>query len=119
VPRSIVTETSSPSAPLTGTLTRYGPARNAGRSSPSHSMRRPAAEVVIVGVGPGTPGVMPSTDTAIMTEAVDVRASWKPTPILLAADGLVPSPQAAAVTLVAYIDTSIVCNVRRLSCVPT
>ncbi len=105
--------------PLTGTFTRYGPWRNAGHSSPSHSMRRPAAGVVLVGVGPGTPGVMPSTDTALMTEAVDVRASWKPTPSLLAEDGLVPSPQAAAVTLVAYIDPSTVCNVRRLSCVPT
>ena len=76
MPKTTVTVTSSPSMPLTGTFTRDGPRRNAGHSSPSHSMRRPAA-------------------------------------------GLVPSPQAAAVTLVAYIDPSIVCNVRRLSCVPT
>jgi hypothetical protein len=57
-------------------------------------MVMPAAEVVMVGVVPGTPGAAPYTVAAIIDGAVDVRANWKPTPTLLADDGLVPSLQA-------------------------
>ena len=63
-------------------------------TSPSRVMGMPAAVVVMVGVVPGTPGAAPYTVAAIIDGAVDVRASWKPTPTLLADDGLVPSLQA-------------------------
>jgi len=77
-------------------------------------MVMPAAEVVMVGVVPGTAGAAPETDAAIIDGAVDVRVSWKPTPTLLADDGLVPSLQAdrATAAMVAAIPDAL--RVRRL-----
>jgi hypothetical protein len=74
----------------------------------------PAAEVVIVGFVPSTLGALPDALDAIMGETVDVRASWKPRPTLLADDGLVPSLQADSATAAMAAAIPDAVRVRRL-----